>query len=192
MTAKKTGASTALTGEAPSETTPKYHQDPSGRQTAILTPSSDQIGSVQALPLETGHSEHRSQQVWRDSSHAVYKHFGSHGQFSGWEAILIKIAPARRIFGKDYPERETYPSNEDFGRYALSIGAQHDFKYAIAKAKTLKVKQRREGRATNFRREHRHKQSGTVWATYCNRAEPKHEPKPQPETTNTTNKLKPK
>src|SRR5437764_484818 len=96
------------------------------RPKPVREPLLDQIGYVQALPVKTGHSGHTLKQAWRDKTHAVYKHCGSHGQFIGWEAILIKVAPACRIFGKDYPEREVYPSNENFGRYALSVGAQYD------------------------------------------------------------------
>jgi len=136
---------------------------------AVITLPSSQIGYVQALPLKTGHSDHTLKQAWRDKTHAVYKHFGSHGQFIGWEAILIKVAPARRIFGKDYPEREVYPSNEDFGRYAVSVGAQYDLEYAIEKAQTLKV--------SKCRRENRQKPTGTDTETYWNRNKHKLKPK---------------
>lgn len=38
----------------------------------------------------------------------------------GYEVFKIRIKKARRVFGKDYPAAERYPSNEDFGRSALS------------------------------------------------------------------------
>jgi hypothetical protein len=69
----------------------------------MRAPLLDQIGSSQAIPLEMGHSHQSLKQTWQDKTHAVYKHFGSYGQFIGWEAIPIKVAPARRIFGKDAP-----------------------------------------------------------------------------------------
>jgi len=80
----------------------------------LFTLPNDQVGdvkvpgviagaSVQPLPLEVGHSDHKVQQVWRDNTHAVYQHRCSHGQFIGWEAILIKVAPAARVFGKGLP-----------------------------------------------------------------------------------------
>jgi len=125
-------------------------------ESAVITLSGSQIESVQALPLITGHSDHTLKQVWRDETHAVYKHFGYYGQFIGWESILIKVAPARRIFGKDYPDREVYPSHEDFGRYALSVGAQYDKEYAIQKAKTL---------STRCRRKDRQNPTGSSWET---------------------------
>jgi hypothetical protein len=139
---KKSGATTALTGGTPvTETGGYFHRDRRLCQSkAVTTLPGDQIGYVQPLQLGLGHSDHTLEQVWRDKTHVVYRHFGSHGQFIGWEAILIKVAPARRVFGKDYPQREVYPSNEDFGQYALSVGPQYDLDYAILKAKTLKLK----------------------------------------------------
>jgi hypothetical protein len=116
----------------------------------VNTPGAIAGGSVRPLPLEIGHSDHKCVQAWRDETHAVYKHFGAYGQFIGWEAIKIKKAKAAVIFGKSYPAREVYPGNEDFGTYALSVGAQYDLDYAIEKAKTLKC-----------RREDRQNQSGT-------------------------------
>jgi hypothetical protein len=102
--------------------------------------------SVRPLPLEVGHSDHKCVQVWRDETHAVYKHFGSRGQFIGWEAIKIKLRKPEVAFGKSYPWREVYPGNEDFGTYALSVGAPYDLEHAISKAKTLKVKNDVAGR----------------------------------------------
>jgi hypothetical protein len=104
-----------------------------------MTLPNDQIHYVSPLKLTVSHSDHELRQVWRDETHAVYQHFGSHGQFIGWEAILIKVKPETKIFGKVYPKREVYPGNEDFGRYALSVGAQYDLECVILKAKTLKV-----------------------------------------------------
>jgi len=144
MSPKKIGAPT--TGTPKTETCEQSYRDTCTCQAAAIpTLPADQIGYVQALKLKTGHSDHTLEQVWRDETHAVYKHFGSYGQFIGWESILIKVAPAQRIFGKDYPHREVYPSNEDFGHYALSVGAQYDLEYAIEKAKTLKGVTQRQG-----------------------------------------------
>jgi hypothetical protein len=154
MNPKKIG----VAGTTPSQTLTSHHNrhdryecQGETEEPLLFTLPNNQIGDVNTprtitghsarpLPLEVGHSDHKCQQVWRDKTHAVYKHFGAYGQFIGWETIRIKVAPARRMFGKDYPEREVYPCNEDFGRYALSVGAQYDLEYAIEKAKTLKVK----------------------------------------------------
>lgn len=114
----------------------------------LFTLPNNQIGDSDKLRLTIGHSDHKLKQVWRNETHVVYKHFGSHGQFIGWEAIKIKKEKARMAFGKYYPNREVYPGAEDFGTYALSVGAQYDLEYAIKKAKTLKC--RRENRQTNL------------------------------------------
>jgi hypothetical protein len=34
------------------------------------------------------------------------------------EVFLVKVVPEGEMFGKMYPEREVYPSNEDFGHSA--------------------------------------------------------------------------
>jgi hypothetical protein len=35
-----------------------------------------------------------------------------------YEVFRIKVSPPKTMFGKDYPEREVYPGNEDFGSWA--------------------------------------------------------------------------
>jgi hypothetical protein len=100
-------------------------------------PEPDEIALSDLLPLRTGHSDHTLEQVWRNQTHAVYKHFGNRGQFIGWEALRIKREKARTIFGKDYPNREVYPGNEDFGRWAVSVSAQYPLEWAIERAKKL-------------------------------------------------------
>jgi len=35
-----------------------------------------------------------------------------------WEVFRIKVCPEKTMFGKTYPRREAYPSNEDFGATA--------------------------------------------------------------------------
>lgn len=37
-----------------------------------------------------------------------------------YEAFVIKVKPAKEIFGKSLPEREVFPANEDFGESAWS------------------------------------------------------------------------
>ena len=51
--------------------------------------------------------------VDRDNNKAIYVR--SDGV---WEVFFIKRAPAELIYDKSYPERELYPSNEDFGKSA--------------------------------------------------------------------------
>jgi hypothetical protein len=37
-----------------------------------------------------------------------------------YEVFKVKVSPEADIFGRHYPERETYPCNEDFGTIAWS------------------------------------------------------------------------
>ena len=101
----------------------------------------EQNGERWALRRSIGHSDHRLDQVWRDETHAVYKHFGNRDQFIGWEAIKIKKLPAKKLFDSVVPAREGYPSDSknsrDFGTIAFSVGAQHDLDYAIERAKRI-------------------------------------------------------
>ena len=42
------------------------------------------------------------------------------------EVFKIDIAPEQEVFGRKYPERERYPSNEDFGRIAWCYTKQEN------------------------------------------------------------------
>lgn len=39
-----------------------------------------------------------------------------------YEVFIVQMAKEGEIMGKMYPERETYPSNEDFGKTAWCFG----------------------------------------------------------------------
>jgi hypothetical protein len=43
---------------------------------------------------------------------------GSHEYF---EVFRIKISPAKTVFGVELPEKEKFPSDEDFGKWAWSF-----------------------------------------------------------------------
>ena len=53
---------------------------------------------------------------------------------TGFEVILIRINKAKTINGTFIPEKERFPSNEDFGRYAWSYS---DYDYALRKFNKL-------------------------------------------------------
>src|SRR6267378_2132639 len=61
-------------------------------------------------------------QIKRQGRVALYELYGANGMLYGFEVVFIKIAKARNVFGKDYPEREVYPGNEDWGSLAWSYG----------------------------------------------------------------------
>jgi len=52
-------------------------------------------------------------QLERTEKAAIYE--TGRGDF---EVMKIKVSKAAEVFGKEYPEREVYPSNEDFGHTA--------------------------------------------------------------------------
>lgn len=51
-----------------------------------------------------------------------------------WEIHKIDVEPAREIFGKPYPKRETLASNEEFGNRAWACSTQEraDFRFQHA------------------------------------------------------------
>jgi len=51
--------------------------------------------------------------VRRTATKAMYSRFDS-----AWEVFRIQTVEAGTVFGKDYPAREVYPGNEDFGATA--------------------------------------------------------------------------
>lgn len=42
------------------------------------------------------------------------------------EVFKIKVLPAAEIYGKEYPERESTPSDEDFGKIAFCYTSNYD------------------------------------------------------------------
>ena len=42
---------------------------------------------------------------------AIYELFGRGRVLYGYEVIIVKVLPAEIIVGRDYPEREAYPSS---------------------------------------------------------------------------------
>jgi hypothetical protein len=57
------------------------------------------------------------EQVKRTDKVALYAlRFALGGTIIGYETFLIKIDKALKKFGREYPEREHFPSNEEFGK----------------------------------------------------------------------------
>jgi len=57
--------------------------------------------------------------VKRESWKAMYR--AESGQY---EVFKIKIMPETEIFGKIIPEREKFPGNEDFGKFAWCLSSR--------------------------------------------------------------------
>ena len=57
--------------------------------------------------------------VKRTSWKAMYRAEGGH-----YEVFHIEIRPEVELFGKVIPEREHYPTNEDFGKFAWCLSSR--------------------------------------------------------------------
>jgi hypothetical protein len=80
-------------------------------------------------------------QIVREGLIAIYELGGAGGVRYGYEVIVIKIAKAQEIFGRSYPRREVYPSDEEWGSRAWSYPrngletAREHFKGLVAEHK---------------------------------------------------------
>lgn len=61
--------------------------------------------------------------VTRIRKKALYAQYNNGGILMAHELVYIKTLPPTRVFNRDYPEREHYPSNEEVGTLAWSITA---------------------------------------------------------------------
>ena len=74
------------------------------------------------LSTELGVQNRTLRQVKREGRIALYEVYGPNGVLYGFEVVIIKVAKARFVFDRQYPEREVYPANEDWGSLAWSYG----------------------------------------------------------------------
>lgn len=94
-------------------------------------PKKEIMKTYEPLPLEiTQNGGHKYRQVWRNERCAVYEQHGHYDQLLGYEAILIKHQEAKRVFGKDYPDKELYPTSEDWGKYGKTCDSIEEAKKA--------------------------------------------------------------
>lgn len=70
----------------------------------------------------TGNGNHRYHQIWRDDHAAVYEQFNPADRLLGYEVIVIRRQTAQERFGKQLPAKELYPSSEEWGQYAWTLG----------------------------------------------------------------------
>jgi len=71
--------------------------------------------------------------VVRSEKVALYEQVDDEGSIVGHELFLVKILQEGEVFGIMMPERESYPSTENFGITAWSVGRDRDraiLKYA--------------------------------------------------------------
>ena len=66
------------------------------------------------------------EQVKRTEKKAMYgiKLASDSEGYHGYEVFVIKVLPKEEAFGKEFPEREKFPGNEDFGKFAWSLSTR--------------------------------------------------------------------
>lgn len=81
--------------------------------------------SVETLPLTINHEKWELRQLGRSDHAAIYSmHIkaGEHkGRLDGYEVVKIRIAPASQLFGVDQPEREVYPTTDEWSERAWTF-----------------------------------------------------------------------
>jgi hypothetical protein len=87
--------------------------------------------ALEPLPAEIRKHHRTMRQVWRDENTAIYEYFG------GFEVIVIVKAPAEQKFGRDYPARELYPGDEDWGTLAITRPESDSLEYRKKRAHEL-------------------------------------------------------
>jgi hypothetical protein len=94
---------------------------------------------METLKTELQVQNRTLKQIKRQGSVALYELYGPQGQLYGFEVVVVRIRRAEELFGRRYPERETYPGNEDWGTYGWSYlasdlpGAQKRFEHLLPK-----------------------------------------------------------
>lgn len=80
---------------------------------------------MQLLPEVLKKNGMTLKQIKRNDKKALYSvTMGDEGPIVGYEVWNIVVRPAEEAFGKSYPDRESPPSNEDFGSTAWSFSSR--------------------------------------------------------------------
>ena len=94
------------------------------------------------IELSRGNPQNRTARPGPDppqGSVALYELYGPQCFLYGYEVIVIRFRKEREAIGKLFPEREGYPSNEEWGTYGFSFqardlaGAQKRFAHLLPK-----------------------------------------------------------
>jgi hypothetical protein len=72
----------------------------------------------------------------REGRIAIYELHHPVAGLIGYEVIVIEIRKAGEVFGREYPDREAYPSNEDWGTLGWSYQTR-DLAGALKRYATL-------------------------------------------------------
>jgi len=63
-------------------------------------------------------------QIAKGRKSFVYQQANDAGNIVAYEIFRKKIAKARKIFSNEYPKRELWPQNEDFGKWAWTYNSK--------------------------------------------------------------------
>jgi hypothetical protein len=80
-------------------------------------------GSVSPIGIEFRFGDRFLLRQVRKEGHIALYEKSKDGQPRGFEVVVLRIRPAETLFGRSYPLRESYPSNEDWGIYGWSYAA---------------------------------------------------------------------
>jgi len=75
---------------------------------------------MQPIPTEYRQAGHAMKLVRREGVAAMYKAAGA----DYWEVHAVKVEKARKIFDKEYPEREALAGTAEFGQRAWACTSQ--------------------------------------------------------------------
>lgn len=76
------------------------------------------VTSIQRLPEALTKNGLVYRQYKRGEKAMIYAEVNSSGKPLSYEVFMIKVYPAAERFGKHYPDREGFPPNEAFGKWA--------------------------------------------------------------------------
>jgi hypothetical protein len=108
-----------------------------------------EVKAMRTLATVVRYQGRALRQLKRVGSVAIYDVRNAGNMLYGYEVIIIKVAPREEVFGKEYPERELYPSStknsEDWGTLAWSYGIRQKLKAIAAFNGLVKAEVQGEG-----------------------------------------------
>jgi hypothetical protein len=84
------------------------------------------LTELERLPETINTNGHTYTQIMRTESKAIYEQRTKAGILAGHEVFKIILLPAEKVFNREYPQREKFPSASDFGVTAFSTGIRLD------------------------------------------------------------------
>ena len=98
-------------------------------------PCSTTPAEIKPIPASFDYDGYRHELVERDGNRAIFQKFRPVGFDHSFEVVLIEYRGAEKIGLNEYPAREVYPRNEDWGRKGWTCMTLNE---ARKKMKTIK------------------------------------------------------